>query len=220
MHTVRVILVATFPVLPRHRRVVPELVEPRADEGVAALHLVVEEAKREGAVHRLDPERQAAELHRERVEVHGVDAALHHVAAEHRLEAGLEAFVVRWAGDQLVAEAGLGNGVRGFVSSLPGVRRSCSSIAGSAAPEAEQPHEGALAVGLDAAVMLERGVERVGQNAERGEGEGPRPAGGIAYGEAESASPWPRIRISTASRTRSPSTSESSASPLRVSRIA
>ena len=202
MHTVRVILVATFPVLPRHRRVVPELVEPRADEGVAALHLVVEEAKREGAVHRLGPERQAAELHRERVEVHGVDAALHHVAAEHRLEAGL------------------GNGVRGFVSSLPGVRRSCSSIAGSAAPEAEQPHEGALAVGLDAAVMLERGVERVGQNAERGEGEGPRPAGGIAYGEAESASPWPRIRISTASRTRSPSTSESSASPLRVSRIA
>ena len=80
----------------------PELVEPGADQRIAALDLVVEEAERKRAVHRLDPQRQAAKLHRERIEVHGVDAALHHVAAQHRLEARLEAVVIRRAGDQLV----------------------------------------------------------------------------------------------------------------------
>ena len=87
---VPVVPVAALPVLPRHRRVVAELVEPRADERVAALDLVVEEAERQVAVHRLNPERQPAELHRQRIEVHGVDAPLHHVAAQHGAEARLE----------------------------------------------------------------------------------------------------------------------------------
>ena len=226
VHAVRVAPVAAVPVLPGHRRVVPEAVEPRTDQGVAALHLVVEEAERQGAVHGLDPERQAAKLHRQRVEVHGVDAALHHVAAEHRLQARLEALVVRRAGDQLVGEAEIGGGARtgvrrarafavrrgseyslgrdGRDACVPGkvvspvpdrggpsrVRRSAVRLSRfltsrSAAPQAEQPHQGALAVGLDAAVMLERGVERIGEEAKRGEGKGAGAAGGVAHRQCE-----------------------------------
>ena len=159
VHPVRVVLVAALPVLPRHHRVVPELVEPRADEGIAALHLVVQEAEREGPIHGLDPERQATELDRKRIEVHGVDAALHHVPAEHRLQARLEALVVRRAGDQLVAEAGFGGGFPGFSVLQWGHDARCSRVEVFSAPKAEQPHEGALAVGLDPAVVLERGVE-------------------------------------------------------------
>ena len=77
----------------------PELVEPGADEGISALDLVVEEAERQVAVHRLDPERQPAKLHRQRVEVHGVDAPFHHVTAQHRAEARFEIVCVRPAGD-------------------------------------------------------------------------------------------------------------------------
>ena len=206
MHAVRVAPVAAVPVLPGHRRVVPKPVEPRTDQRVAALHLVVEEAERQGAVHGLDPERQATQLHRERVEIHGVDATLHHVAAQHRLQARLEAFVVGRAGDQLVGEAEIGDGGRtgvrrawafavrrgsgyslgrdGRDACVPGrvvsavldrggsgrvrrsaVRLSCFLTGRSAAPKAEQAHQGALAVRLDAAVMLERGVERIGEEA-------------------------------------------------------
>ena len=82
----------------------PELVEPRSDQRVSAFDLVVEEPERKGAVHGLDPKREAAELHRQGVQVHGVDAAFHDVTAQHCLEARLEAIVLRRAGDQLIAE--------------------------------------------------------------------------------------------------------------------
>ena len=102
MHAVAVVLVAAFAMLPRHRRIVGELVEPSADQRVAALHLVVEEAERQGAVHRFYPQRKAAQLHGQRVRVHGVDAALHHMTAQHRGQARLELVLIRAAGDQLV----------------------------------------------------------------------------------------------------------------------
>ena len=107
---VRVVPVAALPVLPGHRGVVAELIEPGADQGVAALDLVVEEAERQGAVHGLDPQREAAQLHRQGVEIHRVDAALDDVAPQHRPETRLEAVVVRAAGDQLVGEAGFSAG--------------------------------------------------------------------------------------------------------------
>ena len=138
-----------------------------------------------GPVHGLDPERQAAELHRKRVEVHGVDVAFHHVAGKHRLQAQLEALVVRRVGDQLVAEAGVDDGFGAFAPRLRGFGLPWSTVARIVGPEAEQPHEGALTVGLDATVMLERGMERIGEEPKRGEGEGPGPARGIAYGERE-----------------------------------
>ena len=105
VHAVRVVLVTTFAVLPGHDGVVLELVEPRADKRVAALDLVVQEAEWQLPIHGLDPERQPAQLDGERIEVNGVDAALDHVAAQHRLEPRLEVGVVRRAGDQFVAQA-------------------------------------------------------------------------------------------------------------------
>ena len=81
VHAVRVVLVATFAVLPGHSGVVLELIKPRADERVAALDLVVQEAEWQLPVHGLDPERQPAQLDGERIDVDGVDAALDHVAA-------------------------------------------------------------------------------------------------------------------------------------------
>src|SRR5215471_1261134 len=82
VHSVGVPLIAAFAVLPRHHWILLERVEPRADEAVAALDLVVEEREREVPIHRLDPERETAQLYCERVEVHAIDAALHDVAAE------------------------------------------------------------------------------------------------------------------------------------------
>ena len=137
-----------------------ELIEPRAEQRVAALDLVVEEAERQRAVHRFDPQRQPAQFDGQRIEVDGVDAALHHVAAQHRLEARLEVVVLRPAGDQLVDQP-LGCG---------------APLVG----DAEQPHQGARAVGPDAVVVLQRGVQRVGEEAQRGQREGAGPAGGIA----------------------------------------
>ena len=160
VHAVGVVPVAAVAVLPGHRRVVLELIEPRAEQRVAALDLVVEEAERQRAVHGFDPQRQPAQLDGQRIEVDGVDAALHHVAAQHRLEARLEVVVLRPAGDQLVDQP-LGGG---------------APLVG----DAEQPHQRARAVGPDAVVVLQRGVQRVGEEAQRGQREGAGPAGRIA----------------------------------------
>ena len=62
--------------------IVLELVEPRPDERVTALDLVVEERERQRAVHGLDPERQPTELDSQRVDVDAVDRALDDMAAE------------------------------------------------------------------------------------------------------------------------------------------
>ena len=75
-----------------------ELVEPGADEPVAAFHLVVEERKRQRAVHRLDPKGQAAERYRERIEIDAVDRALDHMASQDRLQTWLEERIIREAG--------------------------------------------------------------------------------------------------------------------------
>lgn len=81
VHPIGVALVASLAVLERHHRIVSEGVEPGADQRVAALHLVIQEAEGERAVHGLDPQAETAELHRQRVQVHAVDAPLHHVTA-------------------------------------------------------------------------------------------------------------------------------------------
>ena len=177
LHAVRVVLVAPLAVLPGHHGVVRELVEPGPDEGVAALDLVVEEPEWQGAVHRLDPERQSAQLHGQGIEVHGIDAALDDMTPQDRLETRLEALVVGAAGNQLVREAGVG-GVDGIVSS---------------APDAEQAHQHAVAVGLEAVVMLERGVERVGQEAQRGQRKRARAAGGVADRQVQDSLGWLRL---------------------------
>ena len=65
-----------------------ELVEPRTDQRVAAFDFVVQEAERQRPVHRLDPERQPAELDGQRIEVDSVDAPFHDVTAQDRLEGG------------------------------------------------------------------------------------------------------------------------------------
>ena len=145
VHAVRVTLVAAFAVLPGHGGVVLELIEPGADQGVAALHLVVEEGEGQGAVHRLDPQREAAKFDGQGIEVNTVETALDHVAAQHRLEPRLEEFIVGATGQELFAEPLL-----------------CSSL--RARPGQEGYHR-AVALFVDAPVVMERGVESVGQKA-------------------------------------------------------
>ena len=89
------------------------------------------------------------------------------VAPQHRLETRLEAVVVGAAGNQLVGQAG----VVGVVV----VR----------APDAEQAHQYTVAVRLEAVVMLERRVERIGQEAERGQRKRAGAARGIADCQVE-----------------------------------
>ena len=165
VHAVGVALVAALAVLPRHHRVVLERVEPGADKAVAALDLVVEERERQVAVHRLDPERQAAELHRQRVEVHAVDAALDDVAAEDGLEPRLEECSSDGPARELLGPEQI------------------LCLGRSAA--IEQAHDGAVAGLRDAAVMMERGVERVGQEAQGRHRERARAAGRVADLERE-----------------------------------
>ena len=90
MHAIGMPFIPTLAVLPSHHRIMLELVEPGADEAVAALDLVVEERERQCAVHRLDPEGQAAQFHREGIKIHTIDAALDDMTPEDRLEAGLK----------------------------------------------------------------------------------------------------------------------------------
>ena len=100
--------------------------------------LWVEETERQRAVHGLDPQRQPAQFDGQWIEVHGIDAALHHVATQQRLEALLEAVVVRPAGDQFLAEEGV-SGV-------------CPAVV---IANAEQANQGAFAVAFNAAVVLQ-----------------------------------------------------------------
>ena len=103
------------------------------------------------------------------------------MAAQHRLEARLEALVVRRARNQFVTEAEIRRRARALAF-LPRIAHlSCSIADDSPALDAQQPHKSPLAVRLDAAVMLERGVERIGEKAKRGQGERAGPAGGVAY---------------------------------------
>jgi hypothetical protein len=138
--TAAVTLVAAFAV-PGQDRIVAEAVEPAADERVAGLELVIEEFEGEIAVEGLDPEREAAELHGEGVDVDAVEAALDDVAFQDRPQARLEALVVGPARQRLLDE-------------LP-VRR----------PSFRQRDQRLVALGGDAAVMVQAGVESFGQEA-------------------------------------------------------
>ena len=104
---VGVVLVASL-ALPGHRRVVQELVEPGADQAVAALDLVIQERQRQRAVERFDPQRQPAELDGQRVEVDSVDAAFDNVAAQNGLGARLEVVVIGPARQRLAGAGSLG----------------------------------------------------------------------------------------------------------------
>ena len=164
MDAVGMPLVARFAVLPGHHGVVLERVEPGAHQAVAALDLVVEERERQVAVHRLDPERQPAQLHRERVEIHAVDAALDDVTAEDGLEPGLEGLVRRPAAKLFGPEQ------------VPGLRRGAAI---------EQVHDRPLASFRDASVMVKRGVQGVGKKPQRGHGERAGAARRVAHLERE-----------------------------------
>src|SRR5690606_13997494 len=111
MHAVRVARVAAVAGLPGHYGIRLELIEPGAHEAVARLDLVIEEGKRQLAVHRLDPQRQPAQLGGQRVYVDAVDAPLDDGASEDRLEPRLEVVVLRPRRQKLLAEALLGNAV-------------------------------------------------------------------------------------------------------------
>ena len=63
MDAIAVGFVAPFAVLPRHSRVVPELIKPSTNQRVAALDLVVEKTEGQIAFHCFNPQRQAAKLH-------------------------------------------------------------------------------------------------------------------------------------------------------------
>ena len=65
---------------------------------------MVQEAKRQVAVHGLDPQRHAAQLHRQRVQVHAVQASLDDVALELGPQGLFKAFVGGVELEQLVAE--------------------------------------------------------------------------------------------------------------------
>ena len=165
MHAVGVVLVAALPVLPSHHWVVLKLIEPRTDQGVAALDLVIQESERQRAVHGLDPERQAAQLDGQGIEVDGVDATLHHVATQDCLEARLEVVVVRSAGDEFVGQT--------------------VELRSLIVVTAKQPHERARAVGFDAPVTLQRSIQCLGKKPERSQGKRSRSAGGIAHGQVK-----------------------------------
>ena len=79
------LLIGAFPV-EGHERIVAELVEPGAHERVAAAELVVEERERQPAVERLHPERDAGQLHGQRIDVDAVEAVLDYGPADDRFE--------------------------------------------------------------------------------------------------------------------------------------
>ena len=192
---VRVGPVAGLAVLPGHRGVVPELVEPGAHERVAAADLVVEEGEGEVPVHRLYPQRELAEGDGERVEVDAEDAALDDVAPQDGAQARLEVGGGGRAGDELVAGVfggGGGGGRFGLVASRhrvwcrpEGRRTGTRRIGGWGVGQAEQADERAVTLLFDAAVVAHGGVERVGEEAERRQREAAGAAGRVADLEAQ-----------------------------------
>ena len=158
--------------LPGHGGVVLEAVEPAADEGVAALDLVVEEGEGEVGVHRLDPEGEAGEFDGEGVEVDAVNAALDDEA----LEAGADA-------------------VLGRLSVLGAMARGGFVDAGNVLQELDEPGgDGRIgvapadrAVGVldEPAVGEERIVEGGGEVAQAADHKGARATRGVADLEVE-----------------------------------
>jgi hypothetical protein len=57
-------------------------IQPAADQRIADLDLVIQERERQVAIQRFDPQRDAGEFDRQRVDVHAVDAAFDHVTAQ------------------------------------------------------------------------------------------------------------------------------------------
>src|ERR1019366_2943760 len=75
------VLVAAVAV-PGHGRIILKAIEPAADQGIAALQLVIEEAEREARVHGFDPKREAAKFNGQRIHIDAIQAALHNMATE------------------------------------------------------------------------------------------------------------------------------------------
>ena len=145
-----VLAVAAFP-LPRLERVVLHPIQPAADQRVADLDLVVEERERQFGVERFDPERHTGQFHRQRVDVHAVDAPLDNVPPQQGLDplgkrvASLR--VVRRERDQ-------------FLLCLPGPQT----------PVGQREFLGLLGV-IQVSVVAERLVECVGQVVQSGDEE-------------------------------------------------
>ncbi|HOF41512.1 MAG TPA: hypothetical protein PLD73_15690 [Candidatus Hydrogenedentes bacterium] len=99
--SIGVVFVAALTV-PGHGRIMEELVEPCADERIAAFDLVIEERKRQVGVEGFDPEAEPAELDGERIEVYTVDTAFDHIAAQDGFGAQLEVVVLQTAGQLFV----------------------------------------------------------------------------------------------------------------------
>ena len=121
---------------------------------------MVEEPERQVAVHRLDPQRQPRQLHRQRIEVHAVDAALDDVAHELGAQPVFEVLVLRRHGQGLVVKLGRFHSV------------------GEAADRA-------VRTAADPAVEVQALVQRLRQKPQRGDQERPRAHGRIAHLDAQ-----------------------------------
>jgi hypothetical protein len=125
---------------------VEELVEPCSDESVAAFDFVIEEGEGEVAVHGFDPEGESAEFDGEWIEVNAVDAAFDDVPFEDGFESWFEAGVIGFAGDHFLSE--------------------CCDVFWVLLGWSEEADDGPIADVGDAAVVVDGGVEGIGEIAE------------------------------------------------------
>src|SRR5262249_40188515 len=95
VHTSTVGLVSAF-TLPGEDWIVLELIEPAAHQRIANLDLVVKKAEGQDPVHRLDPEGEASQLDRERIDVHAVETPLDAVSPEPGVQVALRLVGLEW----------------------------------------------------------------------------------------------------------------------------
>src|SRR5262249_16436891 len=80
--------------LPRLDRIVLDPIQPAADQGVADLDLMIEEREWEARVQSGDPERDACQLHGQRVDVDAIDAPFDDVSPQPSFDPRLEVVTV------------------------------------------------------------------------------------------------------------------------------
>ena len=156
MYPVLMSFVAAF-ASPRHDRIVHKLVEPCADQRIAAFDFMVKECHREFPIQSLNPKRKTAKLYAQRIQVNAVDTPFHNIAAQNGLETAFKMFIFRLAGKQFFANGLIRFQIRPdqLVYGFPGTV-------------------------IQAVMHNNGGIQRLCQIAERCQQERTRSAGGIA----------------------------------------